>query len=280
MSANVSPIYAEKFQRATDGSVGQVWLVGAGPGAADLITLRAERLLSTADVILYDSLVDGALLEGRRAAKIYVGKRCGRHSMTQNEICDLLVQCAMAGKNVVRLKGGDPSVFGRVGEEALALAAKGIHFDIVPGVSSSVAAPCMAGIPLTHRGVADGFVVVTAHKRRENLLPGIPVFRHETTLVLMMPLSTIATWQPQLLSLGYPASLPLAFVVNGCGERARVVESTVACALEDVLDPAIESPCLVVVGHVVQLRKELFGWMGEQASSRLLQNGTGQACQT
>jgi len=221
------------------------------------MTLRGERALCQADVILYDSLIDNQLLEGRSARKVYVGKRCGRHSMSQSEITSLLVKYALAGQCVVRLKGGDPSVFGRVGEEALALSELGIAFDIVPGVSSAIAAPMLAGIPVTHRGVADSFVTVTAHKRSEDEPLGIPAYRSETTLVLLMPLSTIGRWQPRLLELGYPEDLPLAFISEGCSERQKVVVSTVGKSLEDCEDPGVVSPCLVVVGGVVRLRERL-----------------------
>lgn len=261
MTRDVTPIFREEFSSESDTRMGQVYLVGAGPGDMDLITVRGERALAGADVILYDSLIDQRLVEDRKASLIYVGKRCGQHSMTQEQITKLLIQCARSGKKIVRLKGGDPSVFGRVGEEALALAASEIPFEIIPGVSSSVAAPALAGIPVTHRGTSDGFVTVTAHKRRGDEELGIPRYREATTLVLLMPLSTIETWHRQLKDLGYPETLPLAFIANGCTQRSQVVESTVGEALVDSENPLIQSPCMVVIGHVVSLRSRLEPWM-------------------
>jgi uroporphyrin-III C-methyltransferase len=261
MTDDITQLYEVTFREHDHGARGCVSLVGAGPGDMDLITVRGERALALADVILYDSLVDQGLLRNRSAALIYVGKRCGRHSMSQEEITALLIRCARSGKNIVRLKGGDPSIFGRVGEEALALAAAEIPFEIIPGVSSAIAAPAMAGIPVTHRGVSDGVVTVTAHKRLGFEEPGIPPYREETTLVLLMALSTIEKWQPQLLRQGYPRDVPLAFIVHGCTPDEHVVESCVGDALTDSLDERVRSPCLVVIGQVVTLRSKLRPWL-------------------
>ena len=246
-------------------TLGHIYLVGAGPGEADLITVRGDRALQDADVILYDSLIDSRLLDGRRAERVYVGKRCGKHSMSQPAITALMIRYALAGKRVVRLKGGDPSVFGRVGEEALALSELGIGFDIVPGVTSAVAAPMLAGIPVTHRGVADSFVTVTAHKRRDDEPLGIPAYRSETTLILLMPLSTLPRWQPQLLASGYPEDLPIAFVSEGCSGHQRVIVSTVGQAHIDRHQPGMLSPCLVVVGNVVALRERIGLALGRES---------------
>ena len=145
---------------------GLVSLVGAGPGDPELLTRRAARRLAEADLVLYDALVDPAVLElAGKAQRFYVGKRAGRHHVTQEQIHRILIRAAQRGQRVVRLKGGDPFVFGRGGEEALALAEAGIAFEVVPGISSSVAAPALAGIPVTHRGMSTGFVVVSGHGR-------------------------------------------------------------------------------------------------------------------
>jgi uroporphyrin-III C-methyltransferase len=144
-------------------SRGYVWIVGAGPGAPDLITLRGWRALREADVVLYDSLVDPSLLDGLPAVRVFVGKRCGAHAIAQERIFELLARLALEGRRVVRLKGGDPSVLGRGGEEALRLTELGVAYEIVPGVTSATAVPVLAGIPVTHRSVADSFLVATAH---------------------------------------------------------------------------------------------------------------------
>lgn len=261
MKGEIAQLYELSLEPRGDGARGWVSLVGAGPGDMDLITVRGERALCSADVILYDSLIDQGLLRNRSAALIYVGKRCGRHCMTQEEITSLLIRCARSGKNTVRLKGGDPSVFGRVGEECLALAAAEIKFEIIPGVSSAIAAPALAAIPVTHRGVSDGVLVVTAHKRLGFEEPGIPPYREETTLVLLMALSTIEKWQPQLLLMGYPADVPLAFIVQGCTQDEYVLESCLGNALTDSSNKRVRSPCLVVIGQVVALRSKLRPWL-------------------
>ncbi|MGB7571070.1 MAG: uroporphyrinogen-III C-methyltransferase, partial [Methanothrix sp.] len=143
---------------------GKVYLVGAGPGDPELMTLKAKRLLGEADVVLFDRLLDPRMLEGVEAEKIDVGKNAGRHKLNQEGINRLLIEKAEAGAVVVRLKGGDPYLFGRGGEEALALQEKGIPFEVVPGVTSSIAAPGLAGIPVTHRGVASCLTIVTGHE--------------------------------------------------------------------------------------------------------------------
>lgn len=249
---------------------GSVTFVGAGPGAADLITLRGYRALQAADVVLYDSLVDGSVLDGLEADLIFVGKRCGRHCVKQEEINAMLVDQASAGRRVVRLKGGDPAVLARLGEEALALVERGIPFDIVPGVSSATAAPMLAGIPLTHRGVAEGFVVVTAHLRAEAADFAIPDYDARRTLVLMMPVRTAPRWQEQLLATGHPADLPVAFVTAGATDQQEVRLTTVGGAAETAARIEHARPTLVVVGSVVTLRDQL-GFSddsGEKADSK------------
>lgn len=236
---------------------GSVVFVGAGPGDPELMTLRGWRVLREADVVLYDSLVDTRLVEGLDAELVFVGKRCGRHCLPQEAITELLVRLALDGKCVVRLKGGDPTVLGRTGEEALRLAQFGIRFEIVPGVSSAVAAPALAGIPVTHRGLADGVCVVSAHRQKDEPEFSIPPYHPRTTLVLLMALQTVETWSPQLLERGYPADLPVAFVSAGTTERQRVVVTTVSHAATDARAAGLDSPTLAVVGRVVTLREKL-----------------------
>ena len=236
---------------------GFVRLVGACPGDADLITLRGWRALQEADVVLYDSLIDPRLLEGLRAPRLFVGKRCGQHAMSQPQINELLVGLALQGNQVVRLKGGDPCVLGRAGEEALALAEHGIPFEIVPGVTSASAVPALAGIPITHRGTADSFTVVAAHRRHDDLRFSIPPFHPRTTLIIMMGRSTVDDWRDQLLELGYARDLPVAFVSAGCTAREWVLVTCVEDAVEDLRRAALATPVLAVVGQVVRLRDRL-----------------------
>jgi uroporphyrin-III C-methyltransferase/precorrin-2 dehydrogenase/sirohydrochlorin ferrochelatase len=236
---------------------GFVWFVGAGPGDPDLLTLRGWRALHQADLVLFDSLVDDRMLAGLTAECVHVGKRCGRHSMTQDQINALLVESARAGRRVVRLKGGDPAVLGRVGEEALQLAARDLPFEIVPGVTSATAVPMLAGIPVTHRGLADSFVVATAHRRSDEMDLSIPSYNAGTTLVLLMALATADTWHTALVAGGYPADLPIALVSAGCTPEQRVVITTVAKALCDLRNAELATPVLAVVGRVVELHDAL-----------------------
>ncbi len=238
---------------------GQVMLVGAGPGAADLITLRGYRALQAADVVLYDNLIDYSILDDLKAEQIYVGKRSGAHSIPQERICELLSRHAMAGKLVVRLKGGDPTVLGRGGEEAIHLARLGIPVTLVPGVSNSIAAPELAGIPVTHRGIADSFCVVSAHRRGEERVFSLPPYHPRTTIVVMMGVGTLPDWQPQLLGLGYPAELPIAFVTEAGRPEQSVLVSTLGCAVDDAAKAELRTPTTAVIGEVVTLREVLRG---------------------
>ncbi|MCP5040159.1 MAG: uroporphyrinogen-III C-methyltransferase [bacterium] len=243
--------------RTMQASRGFVWFVGAGPGDPELITLRGWQALQAADVVLHDALVDDALVADLTARLVDVGKRCGRHAMTQEAISALLVTLALEGNRVVRLKGGDASVLGRVGEEALALAEAGLRFEIVPGVSSVTAVPSTAGIPVTHRGLADSFLVATAHHQQEGTAVSVPPYKASTTVLLLMARGTARAWQQQLLSRGYPPELPVALISAGCTPQARLVETTIDNAVEDLERSALETPLMAVVGWVVTLRPRL-----------------------
>ena len=193
--------------------VGTVYLVGAGCGPADLITVRGLRLLRNCGAVVYDDLIATELLDEVPAAaeRVYMGKREGRHSASQEEICAKLVELAQAGKTVVRLKGGDPFVFGRGGEEALALLAAGVPFEVAPGVTSAVAIPALAGIPVTHRGVSRSFHVVTA--RTADTPDGLPEYFDQLaplpgTLVFLMGLSRLERIAQRLTDAGKPADTP------------------------------------------------------------------------
>ena len=233
--------------------------MGAGPGAADLITLRGLRALRAAEYVLYDHLVDRALLDEARGSLVYVGKRCGQHFMTQPAINRLLVDLAAGGYRVVRLKGGDACVFGRVGEEAAALAEAGLPFEWVPGVSSAVAAAELAAIPVTHRGVAEGFTVVTAHRHADDADYAVPPYNPRRTLVLLMGVRTRAVWRDELLAQGYPPELPVAFIERAGDARQRVVETTLGDLVQDT--PGLRSPAVAVLGEVVRLRAGLAPFM-------------------
>jgi len=237
---------------------GKVSLVGAGPGDPELLTLRALRLLRTADVIVYDALVDERVLEHRRegAELLYAGKRCGKSAMPQEAINSLLVRLARAGKEVVRLKGGDPFVFGRGGEEALALADAGIEFEIVPGVTSGVAVPASAGIPVTHRGVARAVTFVTGHGA-DSTPDWSSIARAPGTIVVFMGLTSLRTIAAELIAGGRAATTPVAVIANGTREDQRTVIGTLETIAADVERAALPSPALLVIGEVVALHHQL-----------------------
>lgn len=236
---------------------GTVYLVGAGPGAADLLTVRALRLLQTADVIVHDSLVPAELYAAHAAQHIDAGKRSGDHGLGQEGINRLLVDLAREGKAVVRLKGGDPYVLGRGSEEALALAAAGVTCEVVPGVSSALAAPLLAGIPLTHRGLADSFCVVSAHPQEHGRLPALPPWDARRTLVILMGVHTLPHWLEGLRLQGFPEDVPLAFVIRASWPDARAWQTTLAHCLADAAREDLTSPAVAVVGRVVALRANL-----------------------
>jgi uroporphyrin-III C-methyltransferase len=238
---------------------GIVYLVGAGPGDPELITVRGLKCLQRADVVVYDRLVDPSLLDEApaRARRVYAGKSPGREALRQEEIEALLVRHARAGRVVVRLKGGDPFVFGRGGEEALACVAAGIPCEVVPGVSSALAAPASAGIPLTHRGIASGFAVVTGHCLGEDRVDWAALARIET-LVVLMGAARLAEIAALLLRHGRPASDPVAVIERATLPGSRVWTGTLGeLAGGEILE--IGSPATLVVGEVVRVRESLFG---------------------
>ena len=238
---------------------GKVWLVGAGPGAPDLITLRGWRLLQQADSVVHDDLVDPALYGGLSAELHDVGKRSGVHKRSQEQINALLVELAQRGQRVVRLKGGDPSVLGRAMEEAIALHQNGVACEIVPGISSAIAAPILAGIPVTHRGVADSFQVLSAHPRIPEGPFHLPRYEPWCTLVVLMGVKTLPDWHALLAEKGYPPELPVAFITWAGRPEQRVLVTTVAAALEDARRAGLRSPTVAVLGEVVRLRGHIVG---------------------
>jgi len=239
---------------------GVVHLVGAGPGDPGLITLRGVEALRSADVVVYDYLANPALLHEARpdAELVYVGKRGGTHVLEQPEINDLLVRKARAGKTVVRLKGGDPFVFGRGGEEALHLKEQGVPFEVVPGVTAGVAAPAYAGIPVTHRGYTSSLGMLTGHEdptKPESALDWAKIATSMGTLVFYMGVKNLPKVVQKLIEHGRPKDTPVAVIEWGTMTRQKTVTGT----LEDIVDRSkgIAPPAITIVGEVVALREQL-----------------------
>ncbi len=238
-----------------------VYLVGAGPGADDLITLRGLECIRHADCIIYDRLISTRLLEEAPSGceKIYVGKAAGEHSANQEEINALLLEKARQGGSVVRLKGGDPYVFGRGGEEALCLYEEKIPFEVVPGVSSAVAGPCFAGIPVTHRGLAGSVHIITAHTKSGGLTDAdykrlAPL---EGTLVFLMGLSQTAEITAGLIRFGMDRTCPSAVVSCAGTAEQKTVSATLECLADEVEKAGLNSPAIIIVGETVALREKL-----------------------
>ena len=238
---------------------GKVILVGAGPGDPDLLTVRAARLIGEADTIVYDRLIHSGVLALARPTteKIYMGKEHGHHTR-QNEINALLVEKARQGRSVVRLKGGDPFLFGRGGEEVEYLAEHGITFEAVPGVSSCLAAPLSAGIAVTHRDAASAVVIVTGHSAdgHEERVDWEAVARIGTA-VFLMGVHNIDTIARKLVAAGRSPETPAAMIQMAYCEGGRVVTATLATIADQVQRAAIEPPATLVVGEVVRLREKL-----------------------
>ncbi len=248
---------------------GWVWLVGAGPGEPGLLTLAAHHALGQADVVVYDALVgEGVLALARPGAELqFAGKRGGRPSPKQADISRRLVQLARDGQRVLRLKGGDPFVFGRGGEEALALVEAGVPFRIVPGISAGIGGLAYAGIPVTHRDINSAVTFLTGH----NLTGKVPddldwpaIARGSPVIVIYMALKHLEHIAGRLLAAGRAPDEPVAIVSKASTEDQRVLETSLARCHGDATAEGIEPPCLVVVGRVVELRKGL-DWLGALA---------------
>lgn len=235
-------------------TVGQVTLVGGGPGAAGLLTVAAVTALAQADVVLFDRLApnDELALLAPRATLVDVGKRAGSHPVSQAGIEDLMVEHALAGKRVVRLKGGDPYVFGRGSEEVLACHRNGIAVTVISGVTSAIAVPAAAGIPLTHRGISHAFTVISGHAPlTDNELEGLTLLG--STIVVLMGVGTLPTLSQGLLRHGMPADLPVAIIERGFSATQRTTVSTLAAVLSDAAAAGVRSPAVLVIGEVVRL---------------------------
>jgi uroporphyrin-III C-methyltransferase len=231
---------------------GHVSLVGAGPGDPGLLTRTAVARLRCADLVLYDALVDPRVLKyARRAQKFFVGKRAGRHAMEQTAIHALMIRAARRGRRVVRLKGGDPFVFGRGGEEALALQQAGIGYDVVPGVTSAIAAPAAAGIPVTHRGLSSAFLVVSAHEDAAFASSVAALEPNGVTIVVLMGLSRSAAIASTLIDRGWSRGTPAAVIVNGTRADQEVWRGTLDALAADAVSIDAKGAGTIVIGDVV-----------------------------
>lgn len=250
--------------------MGMVYLVGAGPGDPRLLTLRGQAVLAQADVVVYDRLIHPGLLSWARktAQMVYVGKEPGVNRWPQDAINALLVNLGSCGRQVVRLKGGDPLVFGRGGEEALALRQAGIAFEIVPGVSAAIAAPAYAGIPATHRRISRSLTVVTGHASSALPLHGGRLEFEEGTLVVMMGLAELPRLVGRLLAAGAPSELPAAMVQWGSWGHQRAVYGTLGTLVELATEARLGTPSVIVVGRTVNLHDHLDWWQRLPYSGR------------
>lgn len=246
----------------------KVYLTGAGPGDIDLLTVKALRVIKEADVIIYDRLANPDILHEAKdgCSFVYVGKEDGHHILPQDEINEAIYEYALKCDTVVRLKGGDPFVFGRGGEEGAFLRDKNVDFEVIPGISSAISVPAYAGIPVTHRGIAVSFRVVTGHESPDK--PNAQVrwdsFKEDDTLVFLMGLHNLEKITNKLIAIGKQKRLPCAVISKGTTADQRVVIGT----LEDIVQKAkgLPTPALTIVGEVVRLREQL-DWFGTKESS-------------
>ena len=250
---------------------GEVFLVGAGPGDPELLTLRAYRLMQSADVALYDHLVSKDVLDLLPAStrRIYVGKEREKHTMPQEAINGLLVRLANEGLRVLRLKGGDPFIFGRGGEEIDTLAAEGVRFEVVPGITAALGVASYAGIPLTHRDCAQACLFVTGHLKDGSMDLDWPALaRPRQTVVVYMGLLGLPVLCAGLVAHGLPADTPAAVVQQGTTRDQRVVTGTLRTLASQVADAMLMPPTLIIIGDVVRLRERL-NWYRPGETGRL-----------
>ncbi len=257
----------ESLAQADTGPAGEVYLIGGGPGDPDLLTFRALRLMQQADVIVHDRLISKEVLEltRRDAHRIYVGKERDNHSVPQDQINQLLVDLAKEGKRVCRLKGGDPFVFGRGGEEIETLTANGVNFQVVPGITAALGSSAYAGIPLTHRDFSQSVVFVTGHLKDGSMnLNWKGLAQPQQTIVFYMGLKGLPVICEKLMEHGLPADLPIALVQQATTPRQRVFTGTLGDMPERIASEEIKPPTLIIVGNVVKLHDKL-NWFRSEA---------------
>ncbi|KIM00593.1 Uroporphyrinogen-III methyltransferase [Paramagnetospirillum magnetotacticum MS-1] len=252
----------------SDTKPGRVFLIGAGPGDPDLLTVKALRMIQGAGLVVYDRLVSQEIMDliPASAERIYAGKALGNHHLVQDEINDLLLGLALSGRDVVRLKGGDPFVFGRGSEEALFLARHGIGFEVVPGISAAAGCSTYAGIPLTHRGLATGVRFVTGHLREDRSLDldWPKLADPDITLAVYMGLQALPEISSRLIAAGLPGDTPAAAVERGTTPRQRRVIGTLTTLLDLTRAAGLQAPTLLIIGRVVSLADEL-DWFSKHA---------------
>lgn len=240
---------------------GKVFLVGAGPGDQGLLTIKAVELLRKADVVIYDRLVSKSILEliPKRAKKIYVGKSSGKHELPQEKINELMINTALDGKKVVRLKGGDPFLFGRGGEEAEALADNHIDFEVVPGVTSALVAPAYAGIPLTHRTYSSSVAIVTGHraKNAETVVNWSKLAGSVDTIVILMGVESLESTANKLMEGGLNTNTPVAIIEWGTLKRQRSLIGKLGTIAKEAEERNVKPPAVIVIGEVVNLGRKL-----------------------
>ena len=260
-------------------AIGEVYLVGTGPGDPDLLTFRALRLMQRADVVLYDRLIGPRILDlvRRDAKRIYVGKQAEDHTLPQEEISQMLVRLAKEGQRVLRLKGGDPFIFGRGGEEIEAIALHGIPFQVVPGITAAAGCAAYAGIPLTHRDHAQTCVFVTGHGKDGKVeLNWTALIQPHQTVAIYMGLATIGRVMAQFIAHGASPELPVAVIDNGTRKRQRVVTGTLADIAEKTAAAGLKGPSIIIIGTVVSLRGRL-DWFEPHVEHGPLPAGEGDA---
>lgn len=264
-TANLTPL-AQRRKRADKG---HVHLIGAGPGDAELLTLKAHRLIQQADVVMYDWLVNPDIIKmiPKHVQRVFVGKKCGNHSMQQGDICKLMVEVALTGKNIARLKGGDPAIFARAAEECEILAQHQIEFAIVPGITAASGASAYAGIPLTHRECAQSVRFITAHLKSSTdepnwqaLVAGAsasPTSPNRETLVFYMGLKRIKTIMQRLETHGLATNTPVAVIDQASTAQQQVCIGTVGNIAQRVLERNFQGPAVTIVGEVVNRRHKV-----------------------
>jgi len=239
--------------------MGKVYLTGAGPGDIELLTLKAARVIKEADIIIYDRLANPKILDMAKdgCEFIYVGKEDGKHILPQDEINEVIYKSALKADVVVRLKGGDPFVFGRGGEEGKYLHERGIKFEVIPGITSAISVPAYAGIPVTHRGISVSFRVVTGHEAPNKEASQIPWenFKTDDTIVFLMGLHNLKNIANKLIEIGKPKDFPVAVISKGTTTEQKTVIGTLENIYEKAKD--LPTPALIVVGKVVNLRDDL-----------------------